>query len=151
MSSHASRTLPLELEADAIVIAAIAVLAATAVIAIMFAPFAIALRATLGFLAVVVASGAAAEQRFGSNARALRRLSLAGVCQWRLEYGDGPPREACHLDSSICIGRWWFLRWPGGAWAVLSPRVIGERDWRRLSARLRDHARAVASTRNASR
>ena len=150
MSSNASRTLPLELKADMIVIAAIAAIGLAAAAGTVLAPFGSALRAALVLLILTICSQAAAQQCFGGRRHARRSLSLAGAGHWRLEFAGAWPCETGHVLSSMRIGRWWFVRWPEG-WAVLSPRVVGERDWRRLSALLRDRSRAGAWARTASR
>jgi hypothetical protein len=131
------------------VIGSCALFGALAMATIAWTPVAASVRVALVLLVAGVTGEAIRAQRFGRHRRALRRLIIEGDCSWLLEFSDGRRRTAGLLASTSRIGSWWFLHWPG-AWAIVTPRGIGELEWRRLTARLRDRPVAVRSLRSAS-
>ena len=149
MSSNISRPLVLGLKPDRAVIAVLAAFGLLAVSVVAFMPLDAGVRAGLALIAGFVTIRAMGEQRLGRGRRALRSLVLAADGEWALEFGDGRRLTTRHLSSTARLGRWWFLNWPG-AWAVVTASGIGERDWRRLTARLRDLAATRTGLRTAS-
>jgi hypothetical protein len=131
------------------VIGSLALFGALAMATIAWAPFAVSVRTTLSVAVALVIGRAIRTQLFGRDRRALRRLIARSDCSWLLEFSNGHRRAVRHLAATAHVGRWWFLHWPG-AWAIVTPRTVGEREWRRLTARLRDQAANAGIPRTAS-
>jgi hypothetical protein len=150
MSSSVSQPLVLWLEPDGAVLAGLATFTATAAVAVACTPLAAGVRLGLVLLIVGVTIWTALPQLLGHGRSALHRAVLAADGVWLLEFADGRRRAACLLPSTACLGSWWFLHWPG-VWTVVTARGIGERDWRSLTARLRDQITVADVVRTASR
>jgi hypothetical protein len=154
MSSNISRALALDLEPDYAVIAALASVGLGGAVAFGFAPLTLSMR--VGFCAIVVLAAlkAIVQQLFGHHRDALRRAVLLTDGSWQLEYAVGRRGTGRLSSASSRVGRWWFLHWKGhglaGSWAVITPRAIGEGNWRRLTTRLNDHVTVKAGIRGAS-
>ena len=150
MSSNVFQPLVLELEADCTVLAALAVMGSAAALIVVSVPGSPALRTGLAALVTLIALRAVLEQGFGRSRVALQRAELLADGSWLLQTGCSTTPVRRRLTSGTRLGRWWFLRW-GSAWAVVTPRTVGESDWRRLTGRLRHAAGAASRARNASR
>ncbi len=107
------------------------------------------LRLALAALIMLITVRAVLEQSFGLNRAALSRVVLQSDGSWRLQFAGSAALTLRRLTSGARIGHWWFLHW-GAAWVVVTPRAVGEQDWRRLSARLRDAGGVAERARNAS-
>ncbi len=139
----------LELEADRTVLAALACAGAAAALFITTVPGSPALRIGLAALVTLITLRAMLEQGFGYSRAALARAELLADGSWRLQLSGSRTSELRTLTSGTRLGRWWFLHW-GTAWAVVTPRTVGESDWRRLTGRLKHAAAAASRARNAS-
>ncbi len=149
MSSNIFQPLVLEFEADRTVLAALAVVGSAAAAFVVMIPGSSGLRLALVALVTLIALRAVLEQRFGHSRAALSRADLQADGSWRLWFGGSQVTVLRQLTSGMRIGRWWFLHW-GTAWAVVTPTTVGERDWRRLTGRLKDSAGARPRVPNAS-
>ena len=150
MSSNIFQPLVLELEADHTVLAALAMAGAAAALFAATAPGSPGLRIGLAALVTLIAMRAVLEQAFGRSRAALTRAELLADGSWRLQMGGSATPVLRTLTSGARLGRWWFLHW-GTAWAVVTPRTVGESRWRRLTGRLKHAAGAASRARNASR
>ncbi len=149
MSSNISQPLVLELEADRTVLAALAFAGSAAALLVATVPGSTALRIGLAALVTLITLRAVLEQGFGHSRAALARAELLADGSWRLQMSGSTTPVLRALTSGTRLGRWWFLYW-GTAWAVVTPRTLGESHWRRLTGRLQHAAGAASRARNAS-
>jgi hypothetical protein len=149
MSSNIFQPLVLELKTDRMVLAVLAIVGSAAALLVAIVPASTALRIGLAALVTLITLRAVLEQGFGRSRAALARAELLADGFWRLQLTGSRTSALRTLTSGTRLGRWWFLYW-GTAWAVVTPRTVGESDWRRLTGRLKHAAGAASRARNAS-